>query len=112
MNSLGLVFFRVSSGREPVREWLKGLSKKEQVKIGEDIKAAQLRWPLVTPKVKKLDKRLWEVRSKMHRRIARVLFTVQEEKMILLHGFIKKTQKTPGKEIDTAHKRLRHLESS
>jgi phage-related protein len=75
--------------------------------VGEDIKTVQFGWPLGMPLIRKLEPRLWEVRSKLKDRIARVIFTVYEGVVIvLLHGFIKKTQKTPVDELNVARKRL------
>jgi len=63
-------------------------------------------WPLGMPLVEKLEPHLWEVRSRVLDGIARILFTVDGSLMILLHGFIKKTQKIPLSEISTARARL------
>ena len=57
------------------------------------------------PLVRKIDKGLWEVRSRTKTGIARVFFTVSENVMILLHGFIKKSQKTPGSDLALAKSR-------
>ena len=103
---LTVVFYRTESGNEPVREWLKELSREDKRKIGEDIKTAQLGWPLGMPLIRKIQKDLWEVRTTLESGIARVFFTVDEEYMILLHGFIKKSQKTPQHELNTAIVRL------
>jgi len=103
---LRVVFFRTASGREPVREWLRELEKDDRKKIGEDIKLVQFRWPLGMPTVRKLDPDLWEVRSKLPGgRIARIFFTINAGEMALLHGFIKKSQKTPVSELKLARKR-------
>src|SRR5258708_15533888 len=99
-------FYRSDSGREPVREWLKGLETDERKVLGEDIKDVEFSWPIGMPLVRSLGRELWEVRSRLPRgRIARVLFCVERGGMVLLHGFIKKTQKTPQHEIDLALKR-------
>jgi phage-related protein len=99
-------FYRSDSGREPVREWLKGLVPEERKAIGEDVKDVEFSWPIGMPLVRSLGRELWEVRSSLPRgRIARVLFCVEQGAMVLLHGFIKKTQKTPQHEIDLALKR-------
>jgi len=103
---LKVVFHRSEAGNEPVREWLKDLNRDDKRQIGEDIKTAQLGWPLGMPLIRKIDKDLWEVRTRLADGIARVFFTVDDEYMILLHGFIKKTQKTPQNELKTA---LSHL---
>ena len=93
---LDVIFFRTETGREPVREWLRGLDKADKQRIGTDIEKVQFRWPVSMPLVRKLETDLWEVRSNLRqKRIARVLFTVADNDMALLHGFIKKTQKTP-----------------
>ena len=88
-------FYRTDAGNEPVRDWLKELRRDDKRIIGEDIKTAQLGWPLGMPLIRKIDKNLWEVRSSLPDGIARVLFTVDGSQMLLLHGFIKKSNKTP-----------------
>ncbi len=113
MNSdrpLRVVFFRMESGREPVRDWLKGLSKSDRKCIGEDIKTVQFGWPLGMPLVRKLETELWEVRSTLKNRIARVIFTLWENKIVLLHGFIKKSRKTPKDDLALARRRRNQLE--
>ncbi|GAB7028507.1 type II toxin-antitoxin system RelE/ParE family toxin [Geotalea toluenoxydans] len=103
---LKVVFYRSEAGNEPVRDWLKDLSRDDKRQIGEDIKTAQLGWPLGMPLIRKIDKDLWEVRTRLADGIARVFFTVDSDYMILLHGFIKKSQKTPQNEHRTALSRL------
>jgi phage-related protein len=106
---LRVVFYCASSGNEPVREWLKGLSRDDRKTIGEDIKTAQYGWPLGMPLIRKLESGLWEVRSRVRDGIARVVFTVDGGVMVLLHGFTKKSQKTPPAELKTARRRLANL---
>jgi phage-related protein len=99
-------FYRSDSGREPVREWLTGLEAEDRKVIGGDIKDVEFSWPIGMPLVGSLGRELWEVRSRLPRgRIARVLFGVEQGRMVLLHGFIKKTQKTPRHDLDLALKR-------
>ena len=99
-------FFITTSENEPVRDWLKDMDRENRKIIGEDIKLIQFRWPLGMPLVRKMETDLWEVRSKLENgNIARVFFTVQDNQMILLHGFIKKSQKTLIKEIELARTR-------
>jgi phage-related protein len=99
-------FYRSAGGREPVREWLKGLDAEDRKLIGEDIKDVEFSWPIGMPLVRPMGRGLWEVRSSLARgRIARVLFCVEEKSLVLLHGFIKKTEKTPQREIDLALRR-------
>ena len=103
---LKVYFYSSGSGQEPVRDWLRGLPAHERQAIGEDIQAVQFRWPLGMPLVKKLTGKVWEVRTQLPTRIARVLFTVQGNQMVFLHGFIKKTQSTPKPDIDVAQNRI------
>ena len=103
---LCVVFFRNDSGVEPVREWLKELDREDRKVIGEDIKLVQFRWPLGMPLVRKLEADLWEVRSRLRGgRTARTCFTICDDKMALLHGFIKKSQATPQRELGLARRR-------
>ena len=91
--------------REPVREWLKSLPESERRAIGEDLKTLQFRWPLGMPLVRSLGDGLWELRSNLPNRIARCLLYVPYGRIVLLHGFIKKTQKTPTEDKALALKR-------
>lgn len=106
---LSLRFWRAESGTEPVRQWLRDLPAEARKVIGEDLKTVQLGWPLGMPLVRKMDPDLWEARSNIPDATARVLFSVAEGAMVLLHGFVKKSQRTPAKELDTARRRLREL---
>ena len=109
---LDVVFFRTGSGTEPVRRWLKSLPVSHRKAIGEDIKTVQFGWPLGMPLVEKLAPYLWEVRSKVPDGIARVLFIVDGQMMILLHGFTKKTGKIPNRELNTARSRLKQYQEA
>ena len=74
-------------------------------KIGKDILAVQFAWPVGKPLVDNLGDGVCEVRSRLSNRIARTLFAVVDEEIVLLHGFIKKQQRTPSDELDLAKKR-------
>jgi phage-related protein len=107
--TLSARFFMTDAGGEPVRDWLKGLPVIERKAIGEDIKTVQFGWPLGMPLVDHLESGIWEVRTRLSNRIARVLFVLDGDVMVLLHGFIKKEQKTPKPELDLAKERLKLL---
>jgi phage-related protein len=99
-------FYRTAAaGNEPVRDWLKSLSAEDRKLIGEDIKAVEMRWPLGLPLVRKMEADLWEIRTVLPQRKSRVLFTLLGHSMVLLHGFIKKDQKTPKEDLELARKR-------
>jgi len=106
---LAVAFYVSAGGNEPVREWLLGLERDDRKVVGRDIKTAQYGWPLGMPLIRKLEPGLWEVRSHLRVGIARVLFTVDGETMVLLHGFVKKSQKTPAADLKTARQRLADL---
>lgn len=94
-------FYQIESGNEPVREWLKQLEQSERKIIGADIKTVEYGWPIGMPTCRPMGKGLYEVRSNLPGgKIARVLLCIFEEQMVLLHGFIKKTQKTPQQELN------------
>jgi len=107
---LKVKFYQTDSGNEPVRNWLKRLDPDVRRVIGEDIKAVQFGWPLGMPLVRKLEPDLWEVRSSIRNGIARVFFTTLDGYMVLLHGFVKQAQKTPPNELETARRRLSHVQ--
>jgi phage-related protein len=103
---LTVVFYKTHGGNEPVREWLKSLKREDRKTIGEDLKTVQFGWPLGMPLVRKLEPGIWEIRSSIGRVTARVLFTVEGHTMVLLHGFIKKSQKSSQADLHTARQRL------
>lgn len=106
---LPAVFYAAPSGHEPVREWLKSLSREDRKVIGEDIKDVEFAWPIGMPLCRSLGDGLWEVRSNLRDRIARVVFCVHDGRMVLLHGFIKKTQITPAADRSLALKRMKEI---
>ena len=109
--AIEVVFFRLDSGREPVREWLKDLVRENRKTIGEDIKTLQFGWPIGMPLARKMSENLWELRSNIPSGIDRTFFTVYGGKIVLLHGFVKKAKKTPIRELAIAKRRLTKLRS-
>jgi phage-related protein len=103
-------FFRSDRGREPVRDFLKAIPRLDRKVIGEDIRTVEYGWPIGMPVCDHLGSKLYEVRSTSGKREYRVLFSVYGDRMVLLHVFVKKTQKTPGHEIKTALERRREME--
>lgn len=105
-------FYQTAAGAEPVRDWLLTLDAEDRRIIGVDIATVEYGWPVGMPTCRSLGESLWEVRSSLaSRREARVIFAVIEERMVLLHAFMKKTQKTPKTDLDLALKRLKELKS-
>ena len=104
-------FYETPMGRKPVRDWLLELEEKDRRSIGFDIQTVEFGWPVGMPTCKPLGDGLWEVRSNLSvGKIGRVIFCMKGDAMVLLHGFIKKTQKTTLQDIDLAEKRRKEIE--
>ena len=109
---LPAAFFRQVGGREPVREWLKELAPADRKIVGGDIRDLEFAWPVGLPLCRSLGGGLWEVRSNLTGgKIARVVFCVHEGHAVLLHGFVKKSQKTPAPDLDLARRRMKEVTS-
>jgi phage-related protein len=103
-------FWSTAAGNEPVRDWLRSLPKADRQTIGNDLRRLQFGWPVGMPLCKPLGKGLLELRSTLSsHRIARILLTFFDGTIVLLHGFIKKDQKTPKDDLELARKRLEGL---
>lgn len=103
-------FYQESNGNEPVRKWLKSLDREVRLIIGEDLKRVQYRWPLGMPLVRPLSSGgLFELRSTLPNRIARIIFMHSDHKIVLLHGFIKKTEELPDQDLDLAKERSKNI---
>jgi phage-related protein len=103
-------FYVTAAGTKPVREWLLELSRADRRVVGKDIQKVEFGWPIGMPYCRGLGTKLWEVRSDLPGgRITRVIFSIVGGEMILLHGFEKKSQKTPAHDIELASKRRREI---
>jgi phage-related protein len=103
-------FYRSEAGREPVLEWLRDLDKDDRRTIGLDLMRVQFGWPIGMPLVRSLKEGLWEVRSSLpSQRIARLILCFHDETLVVLHGFIKKTQKTPANDLALAKRRMKEV---
>ena len=107
------IFYRTEAGGEPVRVWLKGLAREDRKRIGEDIKTVEFGWPIGMPVCRFVGDGVYEVRTNLSQnRIARVLFYIdRKSRMVLLHGFVKKTQRTPLQDLDLAASNKRKHQS-
>lgn len=106
-------FFEAGNGAVPLRAWLLSLDEADRKAIGDDIQTAEFGWPIGMPLCRSIQGRkgLWEVRTRLSGgRIARVFFCAHDGNMVLLHGFIKKSQKTPDKELNLAEQRMKGLQ--
>ncbi len=71
---------------------------------------AEFGWPVGMPVCRSLNEGLHEIRSDIgHGRTARVIFCIDEGRMVLLHAFIKKTRKTPKRDQELAARRRKEL---
>ena len=109
---IDLVFYKSLSGNQPVRDWLKELDEPSRREVGQDMMRIQYRWPVGIPFCRAMGDGLWEVRTSLaDGTIARVLFCFHDGALWALHGFIKKTQKTPAAELKLALKRKKDIEN-
>lgn len=107
-----VVFFATRAGNEPVLEWLRTLTKDEKITIGSDLRTVQMGFPIGMPLCRPLGDGLFEVRSSLPtRKEARLIFFQQGRDLIVVNGFIKKTQKTPDEEIGKARTRKREYQT-
>lgn len=112
LTEIPVVFYRTAAGVEPVREWLRNLPEDDRRTIGLDLATVQVGWPVGMPLCRPLSSGLWEVRSALSsHRIARVLFFFHEGRLGVVHGFIKKTQKTPPDDLALARKRMQEMKA-
>lgn len=103
---IAVVFYRTRGGSEIVLDWLRRLDAADRSVIGQDLMRVQYRWPISMPLCRSLGDGLWEVRSDLpSRRIARMVFSVRGGRLVMLHGFIKKSQKTPAEDLALARRR-------
>ena len=103
-------FYRTEAGGSPVLDWLRGLDKDDRRVIGLDLMRVQFGWPIGRPLVGSLRGGLWEVRSSLpSQRIARLILCFHDETLVVLHGFIKKTQKTPASDLALATRRMKEV---
>ena len=108
---LKVAFYRSASGSQPVRDWLRSLSSEDRRVIGYDLRLVEIGWPVGMPLCRPLGEGLWEVRSNLSgNRISRVIFCAANGRMVLLHAFIKKTQRTPDAELRLAKARKKEVE--
>ena len=106
-----LVFYRLASGHEPVREFLKSLPLPDRKAAGDDILAAQWKFPVGMPLCRAMGNGLYEVRTDLpSRRMARTFIMHHRGRLVALHAFIKKTQKTPEADLKLAQKRKQEIE--
>jgi phage-related protein len=108
--SIPLIFWNSGVGNQPMRDWFKALPELERTKLGKDLRRVQFGWPVGMPLVKSLGMGLWELSSSLpNKREARVIFCIVDNTIIVLNGFIKKTQKTPVAELNLATKRMKYV---
>ncbi len=112
LTEIPVVFYRTTGGAEPVLDWLRRLPAEERRAIGTDLATVQFGWPIGMPLCRPLGNGPWEVRTSLpSRRIARLLFFVAGARIGVVHGFIKKTQKTPADALDLARRRMQEMQA-
>jgi phage-related protein len=104
-------FYRTAEGSEPVRDWLVGLDAADRKAIGVDIALVEYGWPVGMPTCRSLGRGLWEVRSIISgSHAARVPFCIADDRLVLLHGLVKKSEKTSDRDMALARSRLKDVQ--
>lgn len=103
-----IVFYTDEAGNSPVEEFLASLDLKAQARFEWAIEQLRVRNVLASePLVKHIEDKIWELRRESSRNIYRLLyFFFTGRQIVFLHGFQKKTQKIPRREVKIAQKRL------
>ena len=106
------IFYRTEAGNEPVREWLKSMIAEDRRRVGEDLKTVEFGWPVGMPLCRSLGGGLHEVRSDLAgNRTARMFFYIDRlGRIVVLHGIVKKTRKTPAEDLALARAKKRKHE--
>lgn len=88
------------------------MTPQDRRQVGEDIKRIEFGWPIGMPVCRPMGGGLHEVRSNLTgNRIARIFFYVdRQQKMVLLHGIVKKTNATPASDLNLARLNMRKHE--
>lgn len=104
-----VVFYTDERGNEPVREFLRSLDRKTRARFDWSVEQLRVRnIQAREPLVRHLEGKVWELREESSTNIFRLLYAfVSSRRVLILHGFQKKTQKTPRREMEVA---LWHLE--
>ena len=105
-----VLFYRTVAGRDVIKEWLRSFDKPDRAILGYDLKRVQIGFPMGLPLCRSLGGGLWEVRSSLggNREVRMIFFHDTAHKaLVVVHGFLKKSQKTPKAEIDIAVRRMR-----
>ena len=101
-------FYTKSNGRSPVVELIESLAKKDQAKILGCLQSVQeLGFECHRVQFRQIRGKFWEIKIKMSSGEFRLFYvTVKKSIMVVLHAYIKKTQKAPGNEVEIAEKRM------
>ena len=106
-----VVFYRTANGSDIVLDFIKSFDSDDGRTIGVDLYAVQIGFPMGLPLCDHLEGPLWEVRtSLLSNREVRLLFFQKSDKLIVVHGFIKKVQRMPRKDIALAIKQMKEFE--
>lgn len=102
-----LVYYKTAAGRSPVREYIAGLDARERTRVTFDLDLLEtFGLELGAPYVRSLGSKLWELRTTGSTQHRVVYFAAPGKRMVLLHAFVKRTQKTPQAEIEIAMRRM------
>ena len=102
-----VTFYTTASGRSPVLDYIRDLSKPERARLLEALdQIERYGFDAVRVQFRQIEGKLWEIRVSAHR-VFYVL--IQQEEMVLLHAYKKQGQKLPLREREVAMKRMKEL---
>jgi phage-related protein len=102
------VFYKTEAGNEPALYWFRALEPEERRIVGYELRLLQIGFPEGLPRCRSLGDGLFELQCTLPNKIARVIFFLDGHSVIIVPGFIKKSQKTPKEELETAKARKKH----
>lgn len=111
MSEWKVEFYKFTNGESPALDWFKQQDSKVKARLGRVFDLLKAEGTAVgEPHIKHLEDKLYEIRAEQNTNIYRVIyFAYTGKQFILLHGFQKKTEKTPKKELDLAKQRMKEF---
>lgn len=110
-----IIYYKDDKGDNPIQEFLVNLGRSNRIlvaKTRQGIEKLRNRAYHKEPLSKHLEPGLWELRIRAGVDILRIIYTFDKGKIIiLLHGFVKKDQKTPVSELEVARRRLKEIKA-
>jgi len=109
-----VLFYQTATGKQVILDFIRSFDAKDRKIIGENLRTVQFGFPMGLPLCRALSGGLWEVRCSLSskRELRLIFFQSRTAKaLVIVHGFIKKTQTTPIGDLTLAQKRMKEFQS-